>query len=633
MEVIQLPNPKLTKDIVFNDGTYCHMGQWNIDIPADNLCTTEGTSLGAIAAFDRNTSPSTVLHLSKVAADAIANKFDDWVCHGYDVDDTLEIGAYSNADWWVDYKRILNESVQWLWGDLEGGGLGIFTTGLDYNLGVYFIATYGVYQNDEEIPYEKICAWVNNIPYSIAQLTECCLVYVYDVTRDSGGDSFHVLYNVANGNAFTLVGLRLGTTLYEYYAAEFNTLADCLVNTYFSAIGLSWIPAHCVERNAMSVVGGNSDVAPTNRELIIEGFHLAHGDINNSDTYNPNSDGGITDPETPDGEFDNFTDDVDYNDVEEYAVDAVSCGFVTLYNPNQGNIQAFTDFLFTGITESISIVLKRLISNPLDYVIGMNVVHFTPRQKTANQTIKFCGIDSGVSAPTLYQFQTIDCGTLDIDEQFNTFLDYGGFTKAKLVVPYCGVYPLEINEIQSSTMGIKYNIDLLTGACVAQVRITRKTRAHVVNDPLLDSVMYEFTGNVFSSVPLSAVDYRGTIQGLMQIASGASQVATGSAAGLGQVASGVMNLTPHVQHSGNMSTSFGYLGRQKPVIILERPMQALANEFGEREGFVSNIYVKKLSNVNGYNEIDINSFHTEYIKCTDAERDEIINILNGGFII
>ena len=628
-------NPRMESSKVFNNGTYCHIGQWDIDLNIVNGIDTDGRDLQSPSAFDKYTGSSTTLQLSQVAADAIANKFDDWNVHGYDVDDTLELGAYYDADWWIDYKQILNESVQWLWGDLEGGGLGIFTTGLDYNSGVYFIGTYGVYRNDEERPYEKICAFVNNIPYSISQLTDCCLCYVYDVAHDSLSGSYHCLYYVGgNGQQaleYTFKWLTIqGYKQYNYgYTNDTSALTQNMWKSYLG----NEFPAICFARNSLSVVGGNSDVVPISREITDAGFHLDHGSIDNSDTYNPNDQGGITDPEDPDGGFDNWSDDIDYTDVEDFANDAVSSGFVTLYNPNQGNVQAFTDFLFTGITESVSNVLKRLISSPLDYVIGMNVVHFTPRVRSASERIKFCGIDSGVSAPALYQFKTLECGSVDIDEQFNTFLDYGGFSKCKLVLPYCGSYPLEMNEIMSSTMTIKYQIDQLTGACVAQVRITRKQRSHVHDDPALDSVMYEFTGNVFSSVPLSALDYRGTIQGLMQIASGVSQVATGSAAGLGQVASGVMNITPDVQHSGNMSTSYGYLGRQKPLLILERPMQALANEFCAREGFVSNIFINKLSNLTGYNEIDINSFKTEYLKCTDAERDEIINILNGGFII
>ena len=376
-----------------------------------------------------------------------------------------------------------------------------------------------------------------------------------------------------------------------------------------------------------------NDIVPIDREITSQDYHYSHGNIHSEDTGNPNDDGGLTTDEYPDGNFENWSDDVDYTNVEDFDTDAVGSGFVTLYNPSSANVQAFTDFLFTGITESMSTVLKRLISNPLDYVIGMNVVHFSPRIKSASEAIKFCGIDSGVSAPQLYQFQTIDCGEIDINEQFETFLDYGGYTKFKLALPYCGVYPLECNEIQSSVMGIKYNIDLLTGSCVAQVKITRKLRDHVRNDVSLNSVMYEFTGNVFSQVPLSAVDYRGTIQGIMQIASGVASVSTGSSTGLGAIASGVMSLTPNVQHSGNMSTSFGYMGRQKPMLIIERPMQAVANEFGEREGYVSNIYVSKLNHVQGYTEIDIESFHTEFIKCTNEERDELINILAGGFII
>lgn len=624
-----MSNPHINDNKSFTNGKYVRIGQINDAGYARAIDSATGQDLGRTLAFDKYGGCSDYISLSKYASDAIASKFTYMALAPYEIDDYLEYGHPIDYEGYQIIKTEIDNSVQWLWGNLEGGGLGLFTCD-GYESGVYFIATYGVYydENDEN---EKICCWVSNTPYTPAQLAQGYICYLYSASTDTLSGYYHWIY-AYNYELGVAVGPNVNLTHYNYAIIESADLSEIKSNGYNNWLLVDY-PQKCARTGGTNYPNAKNDIVPLDREITDQNYHLDHGSIHNESVYNPNDDGGLVEQEYPDGDFENWTDDVDYTDVEDFDVDAVNSGFVTLYNPSSANVQAFTDFLFTGITENMSIVLKRLISNPLDYVIGMNVVHYHPRVTLANQAIKFCGIDSGVSADQLKQFQVIDCGEIDINEQFETFLDYGGYSKFKLALPYCGVYPLETNEIQSSVMGIKYNIDNLTGACVAQVKITRKVRDHVKDDPTLDSVLYEFNGNVFSQVPLSAVDYRGTIQGIMQIASGVSSLTMGSSSGLGAVASGVMSLTPSVQHSGNMSTSFGYMGRQKPMLILERPMQAMPNEMGDREGFVSNIYVSKLNNVTGYNEIDPESFKTEFINCTDAERDEIVRLLSGGFII
>lgn len=626
-------NPKNSMNYTLRMGERCYIGQLN-ELKLYNAVEWETLAdLPPVVAFDYHTGASSILNLNHYAVNAVSTRFTCGM-RAYEVDDYLEnIGGYKENDsTWSNFKNDLNEAVQWLWGDLEGGGLGIFTTDVSYTDGVYFIATYGVYEN--ESGHQRICSFVNNIAYSVVQLTECMLAFVYNENNDTGGHYIHCIYYPSGANtAYTFAGSNPRSLTHTAFIAGTSNSISTLTYTGKKEWLLHTYPAVCVERNGTSYIGGNSDVCPETRELSITGYDHTEGDFADENTAEHNEKAGTTTPTDAEGDFSTWSDPIDYTDDDQFTIDAINSGFVTLYNPNQANIQAFTNFLFASITEETSIALKRLISNPLDYVISMNMIHYSP-STSGNENIKFCGIDSGVSAPRITtQFQSIDCGTIYVDEQYNSFLDYGGYTRAKLVVPYCGIFPISINDIMGAYVGIKYRFDLLTGACVAQVKVTRTRDYMNGTDSNLDSVLYEFTGNIFSQVPLSAVDYRGTIQGLMQIASGVSQVAMGSSSGLGNIASGVMSLTPDVQHSGNMATSYGYMGKQVPYIIIECPLQAVPNEMGAREGYVSNIYVSKLGDVTGYNEIDPESFKTEFINCTDAERDEIIKLLSGGFII
>lgn len=588
--------------------------------------------------FDRHTPKSTILNLSTSIAHASAHMIN--MAPG-SIDDALEAGKNiynSGGGDWDAFIELLQESIGWLWGSLKGGGLGIVrATGYS---GSYFIATYGLYTSNISGD-ERICCNISN-SMSASELSNGFICTWYDANNDTS--YAYQLYWTCKQSTATRCIDYTGSNIIPDQVIPVGVLYSPIYNGGFENVWTNStanagtlfgdVPTKIVLRDDISSPWSNERIiCPTSKTLTLSDDYVMTGDFNSDEVETTNPEGGIATTGGGDGNFDNSVSGGDMSNVDSYGVDAINSGFVTIYNPTQANVQAFTDFLFTGITEDVAVVLKRLISNPLDYVISMNMIHFTPNT-SGSEEIKFCGISTGVVANRVSkQFQTIDCGSIYIGEQFSTFLDYGGFSKVKIYLPYCGIFPLSTNDVMGGTLHCKYSIDLLTGACIVQLGITRK-RSYVTDDPSLnDKVVYEYTGNVFSQVPLSAIDYRGTIQGLMQIAGGVTNVATGSAAGLGSIASGVMNLKPDVQHSGNQSTSFGYMGTQKPFLILERPMQNVPADFGAREGYASNIYCEKLNDLKGYTEIDIESFKTEFFKGTDVERDELIKILSGGFII
>lgn len=539
---------------------------------------------------------------------------------------------------WSTNKEAFNNAISWLWGNLTSGGVGLVRFE-SMNNPVCFVESHGIYYNEEN-DYEKIGFLVNNQIFQ-NQTYNVSFNFEYNWERDfyvGGQNAVHVITNRIDNREFRYK-IWTYTLGFVGYSDEVGTsslgaiLSDRWSGSY---MGVDY-PYYIIEPNSFtSDYGGDILAFHTSYDFNFGNDYDHEGDIHGDDDEEDetNSQGGTSTGGGGGGGFDTSSDSSNRVTDSQFSIDAINSGFVTVYMPSQANIQAFSDFLFTGITEDISIVLKRLISSPLDYVISLNMVHYTPTTG-AVESIKFCGIDSGVNAARVtQQMKILNCGSIDIDEQFKSFMDYSGHSKCKIYLPYCGIFPLEINEIMGGTLSLQYIIDNLTGACIAQLYITRY-RNHVgaKNESFIDDrLTYEFTGNVFEQVPLSAIDYRGTIQGLMQVSGGIASVAAGNGAGVGAIASGVMNLAPDVQHSGNASTSFGYMGVQIPYIILERQVQNYPIEFQQREGLTSNIY-SKLNDLSGYTEIDIESFKTEYLKCTDAERDELLKILGGGFII
>lgn len=410
--------------------------------------------------------------------------------------------------------------------------------------------------------------------------------------------------------------------------------SDCLFNEWEEILDPHIAPPYLTYE--YWPVSGFEDDSPnaitfTNEQIYRVGYTYV-GDRDGSQDNDPDTPGTNEVGDTGNGNFDNDSDSIQPPDDSQYAIDGINSGFITMYNPTEAEIKDFNEYLFVGITESISTVLKRLIQSPLDYVVSLSMIHLTPNTSTS-ETIKFCGLSTGVSAKRVTkQVQIVDCGSVKVGSRYGTALDYGGYSKCKIYVPYCGIFPLSIDDVMESTISAEYHVDLLTGNCVFYLTIKRPKRSTLdINN--LDSVLYQFTGNCINSLPISATDWRGLFQGTCSIAAGISELATGNvAAGAAGVANGVMGMKPDVVKSGNLATTFGYLGIQKPYLIFEWPVQSKPSYFGAYRGYPSNAYFQ-LKDMTGYTEVDDTTFWSMNIHGTDEEMNEIIDLVTNGIYI
>ena len=359
-------------------------------------------------------------------------------------------------------------------------------------------------------------------------------------------------------------------------------------------------------------------------------------------SYNPYPDS--SDPAYQDEPDRPEPDTIDVDDPNESGIDACNSGFITLYNPTKQSVIDFNNYLFTDITDSISQQLKRLFSNPLEYIVFIAMCHFKPTTSIAQHNIVFAGIDSGVSAPIVgQQFKVIDCGSLKIPMQNSNFTDFAPYSKVCIYLPYIGFRDLKIDEVRGATLYVSYSVDLMTGSCVCYVRAVRGQRGFwstmSSKDCELNSIILTAEGNCFELLPLSAVDFRNFYNGLIGIVGGGMAAAAGNfAGGMGAMASSVTSMKPNVNRSGNGTGNYGYFGNQTPFVIITYPYGANPGGFGEYEGFPSNMimeikkcYSKKPGE--GYVEIDPDTIWMNDIPCLDAEMDEIKDLLNKGVFV
>lgn len=292
-----------------------------------------------------------------------------------------------------------------------------------------------------------------------------------------------------------------------------------------------------------------------------------------------------------------------------------------IYNPTLAQINSFGAWLWS---DNFVDQIKKLFNDPMQAIIGLHKVYATPATGGA-QTIKVGYLDSGVSAKVVSnQYTTIDCGSVGLSEYFGNVFDYDPYTKVNLYLPFIGIVPLSVGEVMRSTIHVVYHVDVLTGACLAEVKIKRDSAG---------GTLFQYSGNAAVQYPISSGSYMGIVSGIMSIAGGvAGTIATGGAAMpvlLGAGAS-IGRMHTDISHSGNFSGNAGAMGIKKPYLIIDRPQTALAKNFPNYIGYPSNTTVK-LSSCSGFTKV--HEIHLENVPATNNELSDIEMKLKGGVII
>ena len=292
-----------------------------------------------------------------------------------------------------------------------------------------------------------------------------------------------------------------------------------------------------------------------------------------------------------------------------------------IYHPTQAQVDAFGGWLWSS--DFIDQILK-IFNNPMEAIIGLHKVYATPID-AGNTTIKVGYLDSEVpSAYIEQQYITIDCGSVNLFEQFGNVFDYSPFTDVQLYLPFVGIVPLNVSDVMRATISIKYGVDVITGACLAQVKVTRDANS---------SILYQYSGNCAVQYPISSGSYMGIVSSIISVAGGvAATVASGGAVAplaLG-AAGGLLNAHTNVQHSGGFSGNAGAMGCKIPYLIINRPQTKVAMNAETMQGYSSNSYTT-IGECSGYIKAD--SVHVINVNATDEEMTEINNLILSGIII
>lgn len=292
-----------------------------------------------------------------------------------------------------------------------------------------------------------------------------------------------------------------------------------------------------------------------------------------------------------------------------------------IYNPTLEQINSFGAWLWS---DNFIEQIKKLFNDPMQAIIGLHKVYATPAT-SGSQNIKVGYLDSGVSAKVVSnQYTTIDCGTVSLSEYFYNVFDYAPYTDINLYLPFIGIVGIDVADVMRSSIHIIYHVDVLSGACLAEVEVIRDSAG---------GTLYQYTGNASVTLPISSGSYMGIVSSIAAIAGGiAGTIASGGSALplIASSAGSILNARTKVEHSGGFSGNAGAMGSKIPYLIISRPQVALADNFEKYIGYPTNI-TTTLESCSGF--VNVLECHLENINATDSELNEIESLLKGGIII
>lgn len=293
----------------------------------------------------------------------------------------------------------------------------------------------------------------------------------------------------------------------------------------------------------------------------------------------------------------------------------------SIYNPTLDQVNSLGAWLWSS--NFIDQLLK-LFSSPMDAIIGLHKIYATPATGGA-QNIKVGYLDSGVSSKIVTeQYTTVDCGTVNCYEYFGNVLDYNPYTNLRLYLPFIGIIDLSNSDVMRSSINVVYHVDVLSGACLAEVKITRDGGG---------GTLYQYAGNAATTLPISSGSYMGVVSSVSSVATRAlAGFASGGALGaIASGATGILNAQgTNVAHSGGFSGNAGAMGCKKPYLIIERPQTETADNTAKLLGYGSNLFTK-LRTCKGLTRVK--GVHVDAVPATKEEKKLIEEKLIDGIII
>lgn len=304
----------------------------------------------------------------------------------------------------------------------------------------------------------------------------------------------------------------------------------------------------------------------------------------------------------------------------------IDTGMCSIYLPSKALLKDFSNYLWSN--DFFDNILKNYQS-PLENIISLSIIPAIAQPDDARYiSIGNCTTNI-LCTITNEQYVSVECGKIDLKEHYGNFSDYSPNTSIDIYLPYIGYRQIDIDDFMSGKIRVRYQCDILTGDCVAEIYCEGKGKS---------KLMYTFNGNISYNVPLSGANY---LQYYLSIVSGIGNVATGVAqgiggnplGGIGAAASGVgqiLTSKPSYGRSGSLGSAAGYLSYRRPFLVRKSPINTTAKNLAQESGYISN-KGQKIGEYSGFTKCA--AVVLDGITATKSELDEIESLLKEGVII
>lgn len=250
--------------------------------------------------------------------------------------------------------------------------------------------------------------------------------------------------------------------------------------------------------------------------------------------------------------------------------------FFTIYEPTNDNMKKINDAIFINAADGTTINVQQYFSSYKKFYCKIPVAGY--------KQLKGGRYDFGEQAPYVKEHTiVVDCGSVEIPEQYQSLLDYSPFSRLTIYLPFVGFQELDDKLVVGHTLKVQYTVDVLSGRCLAQL---------YVDGTDLQSCFAEYGGTI------AADEIFGTDNGYNYY--------------------GAYELMTTLQ-----------LGELSCYVLIHTKMP-LEGDIVNYKGLPTNEIIK-VGDVTGF--VKYSSIHVDGMTATDSEKSEIESLLMSGIFV
>lgn len=307
--------------------------------------------------------------------------------------------------------------------------------------------------------------------------------------------------------------------------------------------------------------------------------------------------------------------------------------FGTYYCGNRAMIQGINDVLWNtdqSMLDRVIAGLKLYGSDPANAIMSLRIYPFAVSGQVpcASTNVVLGVVDLGVPMFKIAENATIafELGSMQIEPEFNNFLDLAPYTAISVYIPCVGIVELSTNDFMGKALRIQMSVDITTGQCTACIYAGKTPVKYASGQMGVEIPVTARTGEEYAKAFIETA------------ANGAAGFATGGLAGAAEgVAEGAMDNFGTIffgaaatEKTGVASPSNSFTMPMKCFVIISRPNVVMPDNYAHTYGKVCHTsgVLNEFSGFTVCKNVDVSN-----LTATEEERSMIKSFLESGVYV